>query len=377
MKKRSDVFLCTVCLLLTAVIGVVTLLKPSSDFSERENRALAPFPTVSLDSLGSGELSRGLGSFFEDQFPFREYFTTVKALFELSLGRGENNGVIYGDGGYLITKPSYRDLSLFEENLGAVKLFCSDMSGRGVETAVFFAPRGIDVLGDYLPDAYPQGWESEVWRMAEGILPEALSANAEISRLASVGEYVWFRTDHHWTPLGAYAGYKKILMYFGKSPQDISFFEKETLSDEFYGSIDSRSGNILNSPDELFTLEYNQGEDLVLVNHDLGEVYDSLYFKDYLSTKDKYKMFLGGNFGHLSVYSENSCEKETLLIIKDSFANCAVPFFAIEYNLEIYDLRYFDGKISEEISDISPDKILILYGIDTAATDGSLKRLGR
>lgn len=377
MKKRSDIFLCALCLVLSAVIGVAMLLGPAEAFSERENRVLSRRPTLTPDSLASGEFSRGLGKFFEDQFPLREYFTTAKAFFELALGRGENNGVIYADDGYLIIKPSYGDMTLLEENLEQARRFCADMEGKGIETAVFFAPRGIDVLGEYLPQGYPFEREEAVWRAAEEILPGYISANDEIRELASGGEYVWYKTDHHWTPLGAYKGYEKIVEAFGTEAAELSEFRMRSLSDEFYGSVDSRSGNIFNFPDELFIFERCGGGECVLVNHDLGEVYGKVYFEENLSVKDKYKVFMGGNFGHLSLYYEGETERETLLIIKDSFANCAIPFLAENYDLEIYDLRYFDGRISDEITGISPDKVLILYGIDTAATDGSLKRLGR
>ncbi len=377
MKKRSDIFLCAVCLILSSVVGIITLLKPQSDFSHRENRVLTAFPKVTTESLANGEFSYGLGRFFEDQITLREYFTTVKALSELALGRRENNGVIYGKDGYLILRPSYQSLSLFERNLESVREFCLDMDGREIKTAVFFTPRGIDVLGEYLPVSYPSEREDEVWELMRERLPYAISASAEIKELIADGEYAWYKTDHHWTPLGAYEGYKKIVTAFGDTPADISLFEKKILSGEFYGSVDSRSGNIFNSPDELFVLDGIREGELVVVNHDLGEVYGSLYFEENLSVKDKYKVFMGGNFGHISVCPDGETERQTLLIIKDSFANCVIPFLADNYNLEIYDLRYFEGRISEEISEISPDKILILYGIDTAATDGSLGRLGR
>ena len=377
MKKRSDILLSVICLVLSAVFGVITLAKPQVRFSERENRAMASFPRISLRSVMSGEFSRGLGDFFEDQFLFRADLTRFHALSELSMGRRENNGVIYGKNGYLILKPEYDDLSLFRENIAAIDSFCSKMSDRGIETAVFFAPRGIDVLGDYLPDGYPHEREKDVWNIAESALPYMLSANREIEEAIGEGKYLWYKTDHHWTPLGAYECYEKFVTKFDKNVFDISHFEIENICDEFYGSIDSRSESLSGISDELFLLRCEGDEDKLVVNYDIKESSKSMYFKEYLSAKDKYKVFMGGNFGHLGVYSKSGEKRETLLVIKDSFANSAIPFFAIDYELEVYDLRYFEGKISDEIDKISPDKILILYGIDTAVSDGSLKLLGR
>ena len=377
MKKRSDILLSVLCLILAVVLGVATLVKPSAELSERENRVMASFPRLSVRSLTEGEFSRGLGSFFEDQFPFRTLFTRVKAESELLMGRRENNGVIYGKAGYLILEAEYDDLSLFRENLAAIDDFYTEMCNKNIETAVFFAPRGVDVLEKYLPDGYPEEEGENVWNIARETLPYMLESNATIEEALCEDEYVWYKTDHHWTPLGAYEGYKNIVTNFDKTAMDISELEYEYICDEFYGSIDSRSESLSGEYDEIFFLRSEDDDDVMVVNYDTCETQRGVYFKEYLSAKDKYKVFMGGNFGHLGVYSETEADRETLLVIKDSFANCTIPFFTNEYELEIYDLRYFKGKISDEIDKIAPDKILILYGIDTAVTDGSLKLLQR
>ena len=89
---------------------------------------------------------------------------------------------------------------------------------------------------------------------------------------------------------------------------------------------------------------------------------------------DKYSVYLGGNFDHISIHADGA-ERPRLTLIKDSFANSVTPYLAEHFDLEIYDLRYFKGSISDELADT--DTVLILYGIDTAITDGSLGLLGR
>jgi hypothetical protein len=224
-----------------------------------------------------------------------------------------------------------------------------------------------------VPDIYSNSKDSSLWEMAHREIPKLLVANFEIDKAAEMGEYVWYRNDHHWTSLGAYEGYKKIISRFGDEAEELSSFEYETVSREFFGSVWSESGISGGVADELFILR-GKGEYSV-INYDTDEICDSLYFMEKALTKDKYGVFFGGNFGNIGIYGEG--ERDTLVIIKDSFANCLVPFLACHFNIEMYDLRYFEGRIGEEIERAKADKILIIYGIDTVVTDASLKLLGR
>lgn len=374
MKRISDIFLISICLIFVSVFGISIFTVPKSDFSLDENRALETLDGISLGDTISGELSERLSNFFCDQFPLRRSFTSLKASTELTLGRGENNGVIFGKSGYLMIKPKYADMSLYYENLESIKEFCRGYEESGIDTAVFFAPRAVDVLGVYLPDGYADGDMDEPWAVAYEKIPELESVNAELYEAAARGEYVWYRTDHHWSSLGAYYAYAEICEEFGifACPRSDIVFEKA--AEGFCGSVYSKAGVSEVCADDIYICR-DTGSDYISVNYDTGEVRDGLYFREYVEKKDKYSIFLGGNHGHMGVYSAG--ERETLLVIKDSFANSAIPYLARNFNLEIYDLRYFNGAISEEIEKIAPDKILILYGIDTVLTDASPKRLAR
>ena len=373
MKKMADRFFIAGCAAVVAAFGISVILREHKSFSEDENRVLSRFPKISAESILSGDFSYRLGKFYEDQFPLRRAFTSFKSLSERAMLRGENNGVIFGADGYLIKAHRYEDFALYIENLSAIDAFCKKYGAEGIETEVFFAPRGVDVLKDKLPKLYSNSEDRYLWDMASDKLPELLSANSEIETAAGGGEYVWYRNDHHWTPFGAYEGYKKIISRLGDEAKDISSFDYECISREFFGSVWSESGISGGVADELFVLR-GEGEYSV-INYDTGEIYDDFYFMEKASTKDKYAVFLGGNFGHIGIYREGA--RDTLVVIKDSFANCLVPFLSCHFNIEIYDLRYFEGRIGEEIEKEKADKILIIYGIDTVATDASLRLLGR
>ena len=353
--------------------GVYIYIAPSEDISEKENRVLAEFPKISAEAIMSGEFSRRLGNFYKDRFPQRERLMSIKCKYELLCGKKENNGVLVCENGYLLISPEYSELDTYRENLSEIERFCEHSE---FDTAVFFAPRGIDVLTDILPYGYPEERNQKVFEIAQKQSFEIMSVNESIAEAARDGAYVWFKTDHHWTSRGAYIAYKRICEHFDIEALDIDDFREEELDGSFYGTVASRFAADAPASDRIEIMRYAEDERLFVVDYDTGEVTDGIYRYEYADTNDKYSVFLGGNHGHMGVYKEGE-KRETLIVIKDSFANSVIPFLASHYDLEVYDLRYFKGKLREELSDISADKILLLYGIDTVVSDDFFKYLKR
>ena len=372
MKRIFDLSLTLLSSAFILFGGFCVLVLPSKAYSESERRALAQKPSVSIDSFTSGELFEGLSDLFCDQFPARRAFTALKATCELTLGKRENNGVLFAKGGYLVTSPKYGDLSLYQKNLSAIRDFCAERESLGADTHVFFAPRGADVLSSYMPTTYPSDELADAWNMAEAALPNLITATDEVRQQASAGEDVWFRTDHHWTHLGAYECYASLGDALGYTPFPLEYWDIECVSADFLGTVYSKSGAYSATCDSVY-LPISDTAFTVTYRSEKKET-STLYDKEKLLGTDKYSVYLGGNFDHISIRAEGA-ERPRLTLIKDSFANSVIPYLAEHFDLEIYDLRYFKGSIKDELADT--DTVLILYGIDTAITDGSLGLLLR
>ena len=373
MKRIFDAALVLISAAFVTLFGALVLISPQKSFSESENRALAKAPKIEAKSLVNGDFFEALSDFFCDQFPLRPLFVSVRTATELSLGRGENNGVVFAEDGYLITSPSYGSLSLYEKNLAALNKFREERRAAGDRVSVFFAPRGADVLTSKLGELYPKENLSSVWGMAKKRLPDLITATEELRMAAERDEYVWFRTDHHWTSLGAYRAYLALAEPLGFTPLPLEHWDFERVSESFLGTVYSKSGAYSVSPDQIDIP--HSGAELTVTYHEKNKEIHSLYDMQKLSTKDKYAVFLGGNFSHISIKGDSP--RPRLVLIKDSFANALIPYLAEHFDLEIYDLRYFKGSISKELDGYGESNILILYGIDTAITDGSLSYLVR
>lgn len=351
--------------LLIISIGAGTLLLPSADFSEEENRALAPLPSVTLRGLSDGSLSSAVGEYLRDRLPLRREFVRSKAISELLALKGENNGVLFCGDGYLLDRGEYSSLDKAKENIEYYSALSKSLSDMGMPVSVAYVPRGIDVMSAKLPALY-RGSHADVI----GLIPTQEVATDLISPLknaADRGEYVWFRTDHHWTAHGAYIAYVELSDALGYIPYSRDSFRVECVSEDFLGTVYSKAGCIAPYPDTVELYRY-EGDGEYLLTADRNSSQKGLYFYAFLDKKDKYSVFLGGNYATLSIEKRSDTPRKRLLIIKDSYANSLAPLLARHFDLLLIDPRYLEGEPPEllELAK-SADAALILQGIETVA----------
>ena len=362
MSKRSDCLFITVCSAVLILASALLIFSDHESFSEKENRALASAPTLSVRSFASGELLSRLSDFCADQFPLREYLTDVKAKCEISLGKRENNGVLITEE-ILASICEYDSYNAAEANLAALECYAETIDS---EITLICAPRSIDVnartLGidnSFSRDKLYSTLHSECLRTPT-LLP-ALQAAQERD-----GE-AWYSTDHHWSTHGAYVAYRVLMEEWGLDAYEKDFFNIDAASHGFLGTTYSRSGISDYTPDTVFLYRYEGDEDFWVEYVNEGAISRGFYDFDKLHTKDKYSVFLGGNFAHLRIRREGN--RPRLLLIKDSFANSVIPFLALHFDIDVIDPRYIDKPIEEIVNATAYDRTLILCGADTLATD--------
>lgn len=375
-SRASGIALISLCLLMIFGFGIAIHLKDHPSFSPEENRTLTTDIELSASDILDGSATGSINSFYTDQFPFRSFFLKLKALCELGAVKYENNGVIVGSHGYIVKKLEYTDYSNAERSALAAKLFSEKLKADGKAVSVAITPRSIDVLRKYIPDAYAYDRSDAIWSHIDGSGLEYVDLRDELTRRANGGENVYFKTDHHWTTLGAYVAYVELADELGYEPLSLDKFRREVISEEFFGTTHSSAGLSFVSPDtlELFRYEGDDAYTVEIVNGNVAQNIGGLYDLSKLDTKDKYSVFLSGNPAHMRV-SKGDGEREKLVIIKDSFANSLVPFLAIHYDLEIIDVRYFTDSIYGFINENGIDNVLVLYNADSMATSDALARL--
>ncbi len=352
-------------------LGLLTLALPVPSFSEAENRYLSPFPTPSLDTMVSGEYSRDLADFSADHIPFRTFFLNIKSVSEILLGKQENNHTLICPDGHLVKRLELSNTQTLDRNIAGTSAIKQALTAYGIPVVFVCAPRAIDAMDDFLPALYPKNSVAQVLKH----LPSATFCPADLlSERASYGEAVFFRTDHHWTPLGAYYVYRALGESLGYTPYFLSNFTAEQVSHDFFGTSASAAMFPFALPDTLIRYRYEGDDRITVTDLSTGEIKHGIYRDEFLNGKDKYAMFLGGNFAHLRITGDE--EKPRLLLIKDSYANCMVPFLSRHFDIELLDFRYIRGDKAAFLTDLLSqnafDAAMLLLNAETLSTDPSL-----
>ncbi len=382
--KRNNIITTVVFCALIGTLTVASMVNPVREFSETENRTLAQRPKFSFDALfaekDEDKYTLKYEEFITDQFVGRDAWITVKNYAELALGKKDSGGVYFGKDGYLIEKHEYDNAQL-EANIGYVKALLENTMNE-YNVRVLIAPTASLVLADKLP-AFAPVWDQATLLDKMGELEGFVDVREAFSSYldgTESPEQLYYRTDHHWTTLGAYYAYAELCTSLGFEATPYESFTKTVLSDGFYGTLASKV-NIKTEPDVLYTLD---GDFSLTVNYNNGEkITDTLYELSHLETKSKYSVFLNENQPMVEINTDNKNGK-TLLLIKDSYAHCMVPMLASNYeNILILDLRGAKGGIVSNFIPMftekgySIDDIVILYNAENFTEDKNMAWLGR
>lgn len=371
--------------------AIWSIILPDVKFSEQENRMLQQFPQMSsgegsisdkinqgrfLDNLFDGSYASDMNKYLTDQFPLRNNLVEVKAAVELAMFKQQNDDVVLGKDEYLFVREDNPSKENLEKNIKSISDFFEKLSSDGKQT--IFAPvgRNEDVETIHLPDLYSTENSSKLWAELEALSESAFADYLDLRDIlkekADSGDAVYYRTDHHWTSLGAYYAYREVISALGETPYDIESFDIETVSTEFYGTTWSSSGMRWISPDSIEFYRYDGDEDYITSCG--SRTMNGFYDLSYLNKKDKYSAFLSGNEALVtikaSVDGEATEEREKLLIIKDSFSHSLAPFLARHYDLYLLDPRYSTFSVSEFIENNDIDKVAVIACISTL-TEGT------
>ena len=380
-KKLDRAFVILFAALLL-LVSVLFWAIPDREFSETENKDLTQVPTFTIDRLLDGRYTADIADYMADQFPGRDFFIRVKAAAEMALGKMGNNGVILGEGGTLIPRSETVNTDNLTKNLSAIAAFTAWCENKGIPTTTAVAGRSADVLHHTLPDFYGASYSDALWgsmfQDLSDIDLKILPLKTPLHERAKAGEYVYYRTDHHWTTLGAYYGTKEILAEMGEEIAPIEFYTREVVSDAFFGTTWSTSGMSWIAPDTMEYFRFEGDTDFTTTIVDDGTSFAGFYDRSYLAKKDKYSSFIGGNNALVTVRKNGDAARPTLLLVKDSFAHSAVPFLAQHYDLLIVDIRYYKKSTAALIDEYGVDRVLVLYNIDslTSTADSVLLRAG-
>ena len=383
MTKRYCIFITALFCAFIGVFLVANAVSPDRTFSEVENRNLEQLPAVDFGTpeklfrdgnFFNGQFMRDFETYTTDQFIGRDAWVDLKARTERALGKKENNNVYFADNDTLITRFDQPAADRVTENLNYVNKFVEN-----VDIPVVFSliPTQACIWADRLPEGAPNASQTDLMAQAQGAVAGATWADVYTPLMEHKDEDIFYRTDHHWTSLGAYYGYTGLASALGYTPVPLTDYTPTVRSTEFYGTVFSSSGVRWVKPDTITTYVPDDGITVVSHTYDNSgnpvEEQRALYVESFLSVKDKYSMFLGGNQSLGVVTNTNNPDGPKLLIIRDSYADSLVPFLTAHYSeIHLIDPRYYHLSVKDYVEQNGIDQALVLYSVPNFVTDGNM-----
>ncbi len=389
MSKKYSIFITVLfCVFIFGFCGwLIWDMAHPRDFSEQENRWLAQMPELKVGRLEfpglmngtnggnffSGEFMEDFEDFVTDQFPLRDQWIHLKAQSERLLGKKENNGVYFGRDGQTLfaffDPPAADDL---QKRMGYV-----DSLAGNVDVPVYFSlvPDKSRVWADRLPANAPNVDDGSMNEAAKALAGENVNYIDLYGALS--GDDAFYRTDHHWTTMGAYQGFTALSFGLGRSGALIDY-EPQLRSDTFYGTTWSSCGAGWVKPDSIYTVvpEGGLNGQVTVTRYPEGKPVDgSLYDLSRLEVKDKYSMFLGGNQPLCILRNPEGTGR--LLVVRDSYSDSLAPFLALQFEeVHLWDLRYNNMSLKQYVEDNGIDQVLVLYSASNFSSDNNLFKLG-
>ncbi|MEG1427107.1 MAG: DHHW family protein [Oscillospiraceae bacterium] len=187
-------------------------------------------------------------------------------------------------------------------------------------------------------------------------------------------QYLYYRTDHHWTSLGAYYAYTAVAEAAGFKPLDLSQYTKKEYPDYLGSFYEETQNNVAlgNNPDTVeayippdkVVMDVTQEDGVVLSDWPMiadGTDYD---------TSMKYIIFLAGDNPFTEMTNENATSGKSCLLIKESFGNAFAPFLTSNYKkVYVVDYRYYKGKVQDLVKEKGIDDVFIMNNISATRSE--------
>lgn len=373
-EKLNTYVTVAVFLIFIFAFTVTSMIKPDRTFSPSENRYLAQCPKFSVKELFEGTFSTDYEEYITDQFVGRDSWISIKTIAELALAKKDINGVYIGKDDYLIEMHDDINEEKAYSNADRMLAFLNkeaEILGSG-HVSMMIVPTAVEVLSNKLP-AFTQSFDQTGYIDYMKQNMDGTFVDVRDTLKAHADEDIYYRTDHHWTTYGAYLAYKEWADSLAIDPYEQEDFDINLVADDFLGTIYSKV-NYAGREDSIYLYQVKDDISYAL-DFNMGmETSDSLYAMEHLETKDKYSVFLNGNNSVVTIDTTGGRQDgKTLLIIKDSYAHCFIPFVANHYERTVViDLRYLKMPISQVLETYEVTDILVLYNAIHFAEDTNM-----
>lgn len=371
-RKVQEKFVGIIFILTLFLFLIINVIVPDREKSVQENRMLVTKPKFRLSSLISGDYDEKFEAYMDDQFVGRDMWRKLKVTVDRIGGSRLENGVYIGTNGQLLEQIEVADENHLAANIKAIKSFSESQSK--IPVRMMLVPDAANVLNHSLPALAKPEDQTQMFSMVRkdlGDSVEWIDVSTELNKHKT--EKIYYKTDHHWTTLGAFYAFQAAAPSLGIEGDLSGKYVSYAVSDSFNGMLASKSGVNLGEKEQIdIYVPTEEDTDLIVDYVDEGKRSTSLYDSSKLKEKDQYTVFLGGNSSLLDIRTVSTSTKR-LLLVKDSFANSFIPFLTPYYReIVVVDPRYYSGTINDLMDSYRISEVLFLYSGNTFFKDNNI-----
>lgn len=371
-RKVQEQLVGIIFILILFLFLIINIIVPNKEKSEQENRMLATKPKFRLSSLISGDYDEKFEAYMDDQFVGRDMWRKLKVTVDRIGGSRLENGVYIGRNGQLLEQIEVADENHLAANIKAIKSFSE--SQKKIPVRMMLVPDAANVLNHSLPALAKPEDQTQMFSMVRkdlGDSVEWIDVSTELNKHKT--EKIYYKTDHHWTTLGAFYAFQAAAPSLGIEGDLSGKYVSHAVSNSFNGMLASKSGVNLGEKEQIdIYVPTEEDTDLIIDYVDEGKRSTSLYDSSKLKEKDQYTVFLGGNSSLLDIRTVSTSTKR-LLLVKDSFANSFIPFLTPYYReIVVVDPRYYSGTINDLMDSYRISEVLFLYSGNTFFKDNNI-----
>lgn len=371
-RKVQEQLVGIIFILILFLFLIINIIVPNKEKSVQENRMLATKPKFRLSSLISGDYDEKFEAYMDDQFVGRDMWRKLKVTVDRIGGSRLENGVYIGTNGQLLEQIEVADKNHLAANIKAIKSFSE--SQKKIPVRMMLVPDAANVLNHSLPALAKPEDQTQMFSMVRkdlGDSVEWIDVSTELNKHKT--EKIYYKTDHHWTTLGAFYAFQAAAPSLGIEGDLSGKYVSYAVSDSFNGMLASKSGVNLGEKEQIdIYVPTEEDTDLIVDYVDEGKRSTSLYDSSKLKEKDQYTVFLGGNSSLLDIRTVSTSTKR-LLLVKDSFANSFIPFLTPYYReIVVVDPRYYSGTINDLMDSYRISEVLFLSSGNTFFKDNNI-----
>lgn len=364
--KKMRFFGIAALAVLWAALTCAAWFGPVKDTSESERRKLAQFPELTVKTVLGGKFMSEFETYTLDQFPLRDSFRQLKALFHYNaLGQKDNNGIIIHEG--FAAKMEYplngqsveHALEKFEY------LYETYLKDTNSKIYAAIAPdKGMYLqMTGYLTMDY-----TGLYKTVESGMPYARFVNLADGLMLED----YYRTDTHWRQEKLLATSQRLCEALGVASFTAEELTPEKVERPFYGVYHGQAALPMEA-EELFVMTGPVLDQCTVYNHETGKT-TGIYDWEKLSSRDLYDVYLSGAAALLTVENPNAETDKELIVFRDSFGSSLVPLLLKDYKtVTLVDIRYLSGDLLGQFVDFHGQDVLFLYSTLILNSSNTLK----